>query len=97
VLALGGSAALIAGPWITGLDPETHVYAATVWTLVVWTAVHAVVGVIMQLYCVARRAAGRMTGRYAQDIANVAVYWHFVAITAAITVAVIAGFPLVVR
>ena len=32
-----------------------------------------------------RRAAGRMTGRYAQDIANVVVYWHFVAITAVIT------------
>jgi cytochrome c oxidase subunit I+III len=29
------------------------------------------------------------------DIVNVTVYWHFVAITIAITVAVIAGFPLV--
>ena len=48
---------------------------------------HVAVGVIMQLYCMARRAAGRLTSEYAQDIGNVAVYWHFVAITAAITAA----------
>jgi cytochrome c oxidase subunit I+III len=94
-LAVSGGAALVAGPWQTGLDPARDAYAATVWTLVIWTAVHAAVGVIMQLYCVGRRAAGRMTGRYAQDIANVIVYWHFMAITAVITVTVIAGFPLV--
>ena len=49
----------------------------------------------MQLYCVARRLARRMTARYDQDIVNVALYWHFVAATALVTVAVIAGFPLV--
>jgi cytochrome c oxidase subunit I+III len=96
VLAVGGSAALMAGPWTAGVNPAAHVYAATVWTLLIWTAVHAGIGAIMQLYCLARRAAGRMTGRYAQDIANVAVYWHFVAITAVVAVAVVAGFPLVV-
>jgi cytochrome c oxidase subunit I+III len=95
VLAIAGSGALVTAPWITGLDPTASAYAATVWTLVVWTAAHAGVGVIMQLYCLARRAAGRMTPQYGQDIANVAVYWHFVAITVAITVAVIAGAPLV--
>ena len=49
----------------------------------------------MQLYCVARRLAGRMTARYDIDITNVALYWHFTAITVVVTVAVIAGFPLV--
>jgi cytochrome c oxidase subunit I+III len=96
LFAGGGTAALVAAPWTTGLDPAAHVYAAVVWVLVIWTAVHAGLGVIMQLYCVARRAAGRMTGRYAQDIANVTLYWHFVAVTVLVTVAVIAGFPLVV-
>jgi cytochrome c oxidase subunit I+III len=43
----------------------------------------------------ARRMAGRMTARYDIDIANVALYWHFSAITVVITIAVIAGFPLV--
>ena len=94
-LALGGGVALIIGPWLTGLDPTRHVYPATVWILVIWAAAHVVVGVIMQGYCIARRLAGRMTARYDIDISNVTLYWHFVALTVAITVAVIAGFPLV--
>ncbi len=94
VLALAGAAAMLAGPWLTGLDPTTHVYPATVWILVIWTAFQVVVGVVMQLYCVARRMAGRMTARHDIDITNTALYWHFTALTAAITAGVIAGFPL---
>ena len=94
-LAIGGVAALLAGPWLTRLDPTSHVYPATIWILVIWTAGHVVVGLIMQLYCLARRLAGRMTSRYDIDIWNVALYWHFLAVTVAITVAVIAGFPLI--
>ena len=95
LLAVAGGAALLAGPWRTGLDPKTGVYPATVWVLVWWTVVHIAAGVIMQVYCVARRVAGRMTARHDIDIANVALYWHFVVITVIVTVAVIAGFPLV--
>ena len=94
-LAVAGGAALLAGPWLTGLDPTTHAYPATVWVLVLWTVVHVALGLIMQLYCMARRMAGRMTSQHDIDIANVTLYWHFMALTAAITVAVIAGFPLV--
>ena len=60
-LAVAGTAALIAGPSSTGLDPTAGVYPATVWLLVIWAVVHVAVGVMMQLYCLARRAAGRMT------------------------------------
>jgi cytochrome c oxidase subunit I+III len=95
VLAGGGAMALLAGPWVTGLAPDQHAYAAIVWALVIWTAAHVVVGMIMHAYCLGRRWAGRMTAQHDQDIVNVTLYWHFVAITAAITVAVIAGFPLV--
>jgi cytochrome c oxidase subunit I+III len=95
VLAVAGGGALLAGPWVTGLNPQSHVYAATVWLLVIWTALHVAIGVIMQLYCVARRIAGRMTARYDIEITNVTLYWHFTAFTAVVTVAVIAGFPLV--
>jgi cytochrome c oxidase subunit I+III len=95
LLACAGGAALLAGPWVTGLDPASHVYPAIVWVLAIWTALHALVGAIMQLYCLARRAAGRMTAEHDIDIANVTLYWHFAALTAAVTVAVIAGFPLV--
>jgi cytochrome c oxidase subunit I+III len=94
-LAIAGGTALAAGPWLTGLDPTSHVYPATVWILVLWTSVQVVAGVIMQLYCAARRLAGRMTARYDIDINNVTLYWHFTVFTAALTVAVIAGFPLV--
>ena len=95
VLAVAGAGALLAGPWLTGLDPASHAYPATVWVLVLWTSVHITVGVIMQLYCIARRLAGRMTAHQDIDICNVVLYWHFVALTVTVTVAVIAGFPLV--
>ena len=95
VLAVAGATALLAGPWISGLDPKIHVYPATVWLLAIWAAFHVAVGIIMQLYCVARRLAARMTARHDIEITNTALYWHFVAMTVVITVAVIAGFPLV--
>ena len=94
ILAVTGSLALLAGPWRAEMDPTEHVYSATVWLLVIWTALHAAAGVIMHLYCAARRFAGRMSGRYDIDIANTSLYWHFVAITVTVTVVVIAGFPL---
>ena len=97
VLAAAGGAALAAGPWTNGLDPESHVYPAMVWILVIWNVAHLAVGIIAQLYCIAGRAAGRLTAQHDIDIVNVALYWHFMAATALITVAVIAGFPEVVR
>jgi hypothetical protein len=51
----------------------------------------------MQAFCVISRIFGRMTATYASDIGNVGLYWHFAALTVAITVAVIAGFPLLSR
>ncbi|HSK80650.1 MAG TPA: cytochrome c oxidase subunit I [Thermoanaerobaculia bacterium] len=94
-LAVAGGGALLAGPWLTGLDPTSHAYPAIVWVLVIWTVLHVALGLIMQLYCVARRLAGRMTARHDIDIANVSLFWHFAALMAVATVAVIAGFPLV--
>jgi cytochrome c oxidase subunit I+III len=95
LLALLGAAALVAGPARTGLDPTQNAYGATVWLIVIWSALHVVIGVIMQLYCAARRLAGRMTARHDIDIHNVALYWHFTWLTIAISVLVAAGFPLV--
>jgi cytochrome c oxidase subunit I+III len=94
LLAGAGGAALLAGPWLTGLDPERHVYGAIVWILVIWCVAHAGVGIVMHAYCAARRLAGRMTAAHDQDIVNVALYWHFVVFKVFVTVAVIAGFPL---
>jgi cytochrome c oxidase subunit I+III len=93
--AAAGGAALVAGPWVTGLDPTSHVYQAIVWMLVIWTVCHVAIGILMQLYCLCRRLAGRMTARRDMDIHNVVLYWHFTTFTAVVTVLVIAGFPLV--
>lgn len=95
--SVAGGAALVAGPWTTGLDPTSHIYPAIVWVIVIWTVFHVAIGVIMLLYCVARSIAGRLTARDDIDIANVTLYWHFAAITSVMTIAVIAGFPLVAR
>ena len=95
-LAASGGAALLAGPWLTALQPTQHVYPAIVWLLIIWTAFQVAVGIIMQAYCLARRLTGYMTARYDIDISVVALYWHFTALTAGMTVAIVAGFPLVV-
>jgi cytochrome c oxidase subunit I+III len=95
VASAGSATALVAAPLVTGLDPQRHVYDATVWVLVVWTAAHLALGTLMQLYCVARRAAKRMDAWHDIDMRNVSLYWHFAAFTCAATVAVIAGFPVV--
>ena len=94
LLAIAGGAAMIAGPYLNGMDPTQHVYAATIWLLVIWTAIHAGLGLIMNAYCIARRAFGRMTAKYDIDIHNVGLFWHFVAITAVATEIVLVVFPI---
>jgi cytochrome c oxidase subunit I+III len=95
VAAVGAGAALLAGPFLADLDPTAHVYPATVWLLLIWSAAHLALGVLMNGYCFARRLAGKMDGAHDIDIANVTLYWHFCILTVLTTVAVIAGFPLV--
>jgi cytochrome c oxidase subunit I+III len=92
--SVGSAAALVAAPLLTGLDPQRHVYDATVWVIVVWTVAHLLLGTVMQLYCIARRAAKRMDARHDIDASNVGLYWHFAGLTCVLAVAVIAGFPL---
>ncbi|MBW3097061.1 cytochrome c oxidase subunit I [Pseudohoeflea coraliihabitans] len=91
--AVGGIAALIASVLVAGLDPVSHVYPATVWAFMVWACVHMGAGIIMQLYCLARSLAGRMTPTHDADLWNVTLYWHFMALTAAVTGLVIGLFP----
>ncbi|RWP93702.1 MAG: cytochrome c oxidase subunit I [Mesorhizobium sp.] len=93
LLTLAASAAGFAGPWQHDMQPTAHVYPAIVWILVIWALAHAAVGSVMQLYCLARSLAGRLTREHDMELHNVALYWHFMAITAVITFAVIALFP----
>jgi cytochrome c oxidase subunit I+III len=94
-LAGGGGAAGLAGPWLGGMDPTLHVYPAIVWILVIWLAAHLALGALMQGYCVARWLAGHLDARHDIDLANVTLYWHFVALTAAVALGVVATFPRV--
>jgi cytochrome c oxidase subunit I+III len=93
LLAGGAVLALVETPRAAGLEPTRHAYDAIVWLLVAWTALHVAVGAFMQLYCIARRLAGRMTARHDIDVQNVSLYWHFVGGTVAVTLAVVAGVP----
>ena len=95
-MSIAAAMALLAHPYFADLDPTASVYAAVIWLLAIWSALHLAIGVVMQLYCIARRAAGRMTAVYDMDITNVVLYWHFTVVTVAITVAIAAGVPYVV-
>ena len=95
VTTVAATLAGLAGPYVHAMDPTANVYPATVWVLVIWTVAHGAVGAIMHVYCLARSLAGRMTGEYDQDIRNVTLYWHFMALTAVVTFGVIGFFPMV--
>jgi cytochrome c oxidase subunit I+III len=95
LLALGTVGALVASLRLTGLDPRAHVYDATVWVLLGWTAFHVLVGVVMYLYCLARRIARRLTATHDMDLVNTVLYAHFATLTLVVAAAVVAGFPLV--
>lgn len=94
-LGMASAAALAWGPYTLGMDPTHHVYSAAVCVLILWTAVHAVVGVVMLIYCAARRMAGRMDAVHDADIVNVTLCWHFLMLSIVITGLVIALFPKV--
>ncbi|MGR3322170.1 MAG: cytochrome c oxidase subunit I [Pseudooceanicola sp.] len=89
--AAGGASALVGSVW--ALEPETHVYPAVLWALVVWIGAHTGAGVIMQLYCLAGSVFGKLTPRYDADIWNVSLFWHFVTLSALVTCAVMGLAP----
>jgi cytochrome c oxidase subunit I+III len=95
LLSVAGAAALVAGPWTSGLDPTSHSYPAIVWLLVLWGALHVVVGLVMLAYCFAGRIAGRLTPEFDADLHNTVLFWQFATLTVVTTALVIAGFPLV--
>jgi cytochrome c oxidase subunit I+III len=96
ISSAAGCAAALAGPWTAGMDPTAHVYPAIVWILVIWTALHGAVGILMQVYCFARSLAGRLTPQHDMELHNVALYWHFMLVTSLITFATVGLFPEVV-
>jgi heme/copper-type cytochrome/quinol oxidase subunit 3 len=78
-LAVASATSLFWAVSSNGIDPTHHVYSASVCVLVLWTIVHLAVGILMLLYCAARRFARRMDSVHDADIVNVTLYWHFLA------------------
>ncbi len=68
-------------------------YPAIVWVLVIWVSAHAGLGVVMQLYALARAWTGRMTPVHDGDVRNITVFQHFLALSALVTFPVIGLFP----
>jgi len=93
LLSIAGCAAGLVGPWTNRMDPTVHVYPAIVWILAIWAVAHGAVGIVMQLYCLARSVAGRLTSRHDMELHNVALYWHFMLVTALVTFSVLGLFP----
>jgi cytochrome c oxidase subunit I len=93
LLAVAGTAAMLASAWASDLDPTSNVYPAIVWAILIWVAVHIGAGVIMQLYCLAGSLAGRMTPRYDSDLQNVSLYWHFMVLTVLVAAATVGPVP----
>jgi cytochrome c oxidase subunit I+III len=92
-LTLAACAAGFAGPALHNMQPTAHVYPAIVWVIVLWTVIHGLVAVIMQLYCLAASLAGRLTAEYDADLRNAVLYWHFLVITALTSFGVLGLFP----
>lgn len=76
-----------------GLDPTSHVYPAMVWVICGWCSLHFFLGAFMNIYCFARKIAGKMTAEYDADIQNVTLYWHFCLLSLWIALPVLAFFP----
>lgn len=91
--AAGAAVLFVVTPCVAGHEATDHVYHATVWVIAIWCALHAIIGLLMLLYCTARTMTGGLTREYDGDLRNVVLYWHFFVITALLAVATVAGFP----
>ncbi|WP_075292895.1 cytochrome c oxidase subunit I [Pararhizobium arenae] len=92
-VTLAACLAGLAGPTLHRMQPTVHVYPAIVWVICLWTVLHGLVAIIMQLYCLAGSFTGRLTANYDADLRNVVLYWHFLVITALTSFGVLGLFP----
>ncbi len=93
LVTLAACLAGLAGPYLHDMQPTVHVYPAIVWVISLWTVLHGLVAIIMQLYCLVGSFAGRLTARYDADLCNVVLYWHFLMITALTSFGALGLFP----
>ena len=82
-------ATLITSLSSSGIEPTAHAYDAAVWVIVVWTAAHLSVGIVMQLFCLAASLAGKLDAVHDAYLQNVTLYMHFLLFTVLISCLVI--------
>jgi cytochrome c oxidase subunit I+III len=95
---LSGSAIVVGSMWLhdLGIDSTQHAYGASVWTLFGYVALHAAMGALMALWCVARVALGMIDSWRCLTLRICLLWWRFTAPVAVMIVILIAGFPYVV-
>ena len=99
-VALFGSVAVLYGstwPGSLGIDPTRHSYGAAVWLLLGWAAIHAGIGVAMAIWCVARLALGMLDSWRCVTLRVSMLWWRFTAVTTAVVLMLVAGFPYAFR
>jgi cytochrome c oxidase subunit I+III len=95
---LAGGALIKGWIWLDGLgiDPTSHSYGASVWTLAGYVAVHVAIGAAMALWCIARQALGMLDAWRCLTLRICLLWWRFTAPAAVLTFILITGFPHVV-
>ena len=65
-----------------------------VWMLILWLGLHLLLSWVMHLYTTARIWRRICTGDYRADLMNLTLFTHFLALTAVVTFALLALFPM---
>ncbi|MEQ5871308.1 cbb3-type cytochrome c oxidase subunit I [Sagittula sp. NFXS13] len=92
-----GALGIAAWAWAAqaaGLDPTRDSFDAMVWMLILWMFLHLLLSWVMHLYVAARIAANICQPEYRADLMNLTLFGHFNAITAVVTFALLALFPM---
>jgi cytochrome c oxidase subunit I+III len=75
------------------LRPQEHAYAATVWIIIAYHAVHIAVAMIMSVYTLARAAAGMIHAERDMSLRSTALFWYYTVIQGLVALALIYLFP----
>jgi heme/copper-type cytochrome/quinol oxidase subunit 3 len=89
LMATGGIRALLNDSWTVSMMLTEQTTPAVIWLLTAWTAVHAMLGMLMIAYCTARCLFGRLESAHDAHMHNSLLYWTFLLFTAWITIAIL--------
>ncbi len=75
--------------WAAGIRPEAHGYAATVFTMLAWQALHATLLTLMTGYTLARRWAGLLDARRRNTFDNTRIMAYYSVVQAIVALLVV--------